>query len=518
MPVLLPNAAETTLGQALRAVAEARPDAPALLGEARQLTWSELDGEVDRLARLLTAVGVGPGDPVGVLTEKRPEVVTTFLACARIGALLCPVNFKLHEDRVLDQLQTIGMKTLLAERKFDPLLAHLAPALPEARRVIYVGEPGERGESRYDELESMPDIAVEHVARPEQACYLNFTSGTTGRPKGAVATHRNILANAVSGVEGFGFDSDDVFMGMFSVFSHPHELFHRSLVVGAPFVIWDTMSPRVVCQAVERFRVTWMMAVPSFYEMMLDFGGAGKLDLSSLRVLEAGGAWTSPLAMAELERCYGAKVMPVWGSTETTGVALAMPPHLQRLPGATGKPAPGYEIRVVTPSGADAAVGEVGELWVHGPGVAQGYLNRPEESARYFADGWYHTQDLVKVDAEGWVHFAGRLSEMMKIGGIRVYPQELEQVLGQHPALREVVVVRHEERLRGEVARAIVVTVPGSTLTLRELQRWCREHLAVYQVPRVIEFWRQIPRLPNGKVDKQRLLATPVDPQRDERD
>jgi long-chain acyl-CoA synthetase len=517
MPVLVPRAAETTLGEALRAVAEARPDAPALLGEARQLTWSELDREVDRLAALLASVGVQPGEPVGVLCEKRPEVVTTFFACARLGALLCPVNFKLHEDRVLDQVQTIGMKTLLAERKFDPLLAHLAPALPDPRRVVYVGGAGERGATRYEEQEAHPDRPVEYAARPDQPCYLNVTSGTTGRPKGAIASHRNILVNALSGVEGFGFDSDDVFMGMFSVFSHPHELFHRSLLVGGPFVVWDTLSPRVVCQAVERFRVTWMMAVPSFYEMMLDLGGPGKHDLSSLRVLEAGGAWTSPQTLAELERCYGAKVMPVWGSTETTGVALAMPPHRPRLPGATGRPAPYYEIRVVAPSGRDAAPGEVGELWVRGPSVVEGYLNRPEETARCFADGWYHTQDLVKVDAEGWVHFAGRISEMMKIGGIRVYPQELEQVLGQHPQLREVVVVRHEERLRGEVARAIVTTLPGSALSLRDLQRWCREHLAVYQVPRVIEFWREIPRLPNGKVDKQRILATPVDPSRDER-
>lgn len=517
MPVLVPQVSEATLGQALGAVAVQLPDQPALLGAERQLSWSELDREVNQLAWLLRSVGVLPGDPVGILTEKRPEVVITFLACARIGAVLCPVNFKLHEDRLLDQLQTVGMRTLLAEAKFDGLLAHLAPALPDPRRIIYVGEPGAIGQTHHGELEAQPTDPPPFEATPDTVCYLNYTSGTTGRPKGAITTHRQILINALSGIEGFGFDSHDVFLGMFSVFSHPHELFHRSLLVGGAFVVWDTLSPRVVCQIIERFGVSWMMAVPSFYEMMLSHGGPGKHDLSSLRVLEAGGAWVPAETIHELERCYDAYFMPVWGSTETTGVALAMPPGQPRKPGATGRPAPYYEIRVVDDAGDPVPTDQTGELWVRGPAVTTGYQNRPEESAKHFTDGWYHTQDLVRLDEDGWVHFTGRISEMMKIGGIRVYPLELEQVIGRHPEVREVVVVRHVERLRGEVARAVVATELGSTLNARSLQRYCREHLAVYQVPRIIEFWAEVPHLPNGKVDKQGIMAVPTDPRRDER-
>jgi long-chain acyl-CoA synthetase len=517
MSVIVPNPLDTTLGEALAHVAALLPDKPALLGAERELCWRELDEEVNRLAWLLASVGVEPGDPVGILTEKRPEVVIAFLACARVGAVLCPVNFKLHEDRLLDQFVTVGMRTVLAERKFDGILAHLAPALNDPRRVIYVGDPGEVGATRYDELAEQPAEPPAFAATPDTVCYLNYTSGTTGRPKGAITTHRQILTNALSGIEGFGFGPDDVFLGMFSVFSHPHELFHRSLLVGGAFVIQDTLSPRVVCQIVERCRVTWMMAVPSFYEMMLDHGGPGKHDLSSLRILEAGGAWVPAETIHEMERCYGAYFMPVWGSTETTGVALAMPPGQPRKPGATGKPAPYYEIRVVDDDGVEAPTGETGEMWVRGPAVTTGYQNRPEESASHFTDGWYHTQDLVRLDEDGWVHFTGRISEMMKIGGIRVYPLELEKVIGEHPEVREVVVVRHVERLRGEVARAVVTTEAGSALDARGLQKYCRQHLAVYQVPRIIEFWSAIPHLPNGKVDKQGIMAVPADPRRDER-
>jgi long-chain acyl-CoA synthetase len=517
MPVLVSRPLDATLGQALAQVAAQQPERPALLGADRQLSWRELDREVNQLAWLLSSVGVQAGEPVGIVCDKRPEVVVAFLACARVGAVLCPVNFKLNSDRLLDQFETIGMRTVLTERKFDPILADLGPALTAPRRVIYVGELGERGSTCYDEVADQPTEPPSFDATPDTVCYLNYTSGTTGRPKGAITTHRQILANALSGVEGFGFDSEDVFLGMFSVFSHPHELFHRSLLVGGAFVVQDTLSPRVVCQIVERFGVTWMMAVPSFYEMMLDHGGPGKHDLSSLRVLEAGGAWVPAETIANMERCYDAYFMPVWGSTETTGVALAMPPGQPRKPGATGKPAPLYEIRVVDSQGEDVPTGETGELWVRGPAVTTGYQNRPEESALHFTDGWYHTQDLVSVDPEGWVHFAGRISEMMKIGGIRVYPLELERVIGQHPEVREVVVVRHVERLRGEVARAVVTTQPGSGLTARTLQKFCRQHLATYQVPRIIEFWAEIPHLPNGKVDKKGIMARPTDPRRDER-
>lgn len=516
MCTLITDPLQVTLGEALRQVAAARPHHPALLSEQRSLSWSELDQEVDRLALLLESLGVRPGDPVGVLCNKRPEVVTLFLACARAGAILCPVNFKLHPDRIRDQFATIGMTTVLAEREFDPVLAALGPLLPDRRRVVYVGERGDHGDTTYDECAGRTGQPA-FTATPETVCYLNFTSGTTGRPKGAITTHRNIQANALSGIEGMGFSGDDVFFGMFSVFSHPHELFHRSLLVGGAFLVLDTLSPRVVCQAIERHRVTWMMAVPSFYEMMLDQGGPGQHDLSSLRVLEAGGAHVPPQTLAEMEARYGAFFMPVWGSTETTGVALGMPRGRPRKPGATGQIMPRYEVRVVDDEGRDVPAGEVGEMWVRGPAVAHGYLNRPRETALHFQDGWFHTQDLVRQDTDGFVHFVGRRSEMMKIGGIRVYPLELEKVLLEHPDVREAVVVRHEERLRGEVARAVVATSPASALDGRALRAWCREHLAVYQVPRIIEFWGQIPRLPNGKVDRRAILETPVDPARDDR-
>lgn len=514
--VLVSDPTSTPLGAALEQVARIRPDHPALLSPLRCLTWRELDDEVNRLAGLLVRLGVRPGDPVGVICNKRPEVVITFLACARMGAILTPVNFKLHKDRVLDQFRTTDIRCVVAEAEFDGLLEHLQPVLTDRRKVIHVGPRSAWSDTSYDETHALPATPVAFRPEPDTVCYYNYTSGTTGRPKGAVATHRAIQANALSGIEGFGFSGEDTFFGLFSVFSHPHELFHRSLLVGGPFVVVDTLSPRVVCQAIDRFRVTWMMAVPSFYEMMLDQGATEKYDLSCLRVLEAGGAWVSARTLEEMESRFRASFLPVWGSTETTGVALAMPPDRPRLPGATGRPAPRYEIRLVDDLGADVPDDTVGEMIIRSEALAQGYHNRPEETTACFRDGWYWTGDLMRRDAEGWYHFVGRRSEMMKIGGIRVYPLELEQVILSHPGVRDCVVVAHTERLRGEVARAVVTRAEGSTVEARELRNWCLERLAVYQVPRFFEFWKQIPKLPNGKIDKIAVKAEPASPGRDD--
>ena len=514
-----PSFADRTLGELLRLVAEAHPDRPALLGDAQQLTWAELDGEVDRVAGLLHSVGVGKGDVVGFMITKRPEVVTGFLACARLGALYAPVNFKLHPDHLRDQFRTAAIRTVFVETAFDDLLKGLLPELPDPRRIVYVGDKGRLGDTHYDDVGgALPDIDVS----AGDPCYLNYTSGTTGRPKGAITTHRNINVQGLTAFdgadgEGLGFTEEHVFLGMFSVFAHPHELFHRSILCGGAFVIMDSLSPRVIAQTIERFGVSWMMAVPSFYEMLLDHVGEGGADISSLRVLESGGAFVSADTLRRMEEAFGAAFMPVWGSTETTGVAVAMRPDRDRRPGTTGRPVKGYEIRLVDSQGRQVGTGEVGEMIVRGPAVVSGYLNNDEETADLFKDGWYHTRDLVTLTEDGFLSFVGRRSEMLKIGGIRVYPLEIEKVVKDHPQVRDVVVVRAEERIRGEIARCVVELFPEAQLTVRGLQKYCRERLAVYKVPRVVEFWAEIPKLPNGKIDKKAVVARPMDPARDER-
>ena len=512
---------DMTLGQLLRQRAEENADTPALLHRDWCLTWSELDAEVDRVASLLVSRGVEPGDVIGFMMTKRPELVVGFFACARIGAIMAPINFKLHPDHLRYQVQSVGIRTVFVEKAFDKLLKGLLPDLTDPRRIIYVGEPGAFGEGHYDDTDQAAEWPATEITA-ETVVYYNYTSGTTGKPKGAVTTHRNIVFNGLTafdrdGVEGLGFDDSHVFLSMFSVFAHPHEIFHRSLLCGGAFVVLDTLSPRVTAECIDRFKVSWMMAVPSFYEMLLDHAEPGKVDVSSLRVLESGGAFVSAETLKRLEEKFDADFMPVWGSTETTGVALALLPGSSRELGTTGRPVAGYTVRVIDSRGRDCPPGQVGEMIVKSVGVALGYANNQEESEALFQDGWYYTQDLMKWTEHGFLRFVGRRSEMLKIGGIRVYPLEIEKVVKDHPEVRDVVVVRAEERVRGEVARAVVSLREGSQLTAQKLRQYCRDRMAVYKVPRIVEFWADIPKLPNGKVDKKGILAVPVDPTRDDR-
>lgn len=496
-----------TLGEQLRETASRYPEKVALIGAERTLTWAELDAEVDRVALLLEQMGVGPGDAFGLCTNKRPEVVVTFLALGRLGAIAAPVNFKLEIARIVDQFETGSIKGVLLEAMYDDIADPLLHRVDD--RVVYVGDKGRHFGRAYDDHRAMPAQRVDRPVKITDPVYYNYTSGTTGRSKAAVETHENIQWNSLSGVDGLGFREDDVFLCMFSVFSHPHELFNRALLTGSTCVVVDTMSPRVVCQLVEQHKVTWMMAVPSFYEMMLEHVGAGQFDVSSLRVLESGGAWVSPDTLDRLESRFGCGFMPVWGSTETCGVALAMRPDQPRKKGATGKAVAHYDVGVFDDHGRQVPDGEQGEMWVRGPAVAKGYLNMPEETAHAFRDGWYRTSDLVRRDSDGFFFFVGRKHDMLKVGGIRVFPLEIEQVLVRHPAVLEAVVVRAEERVRGEVPRAIIRVRDGESLTAQDVKAFCREHLAVYKVPRIVEFWERIPKLPNGKIDRKAVEATP---------
>jgi long-chain acyl-CoA synthetase len=523
---MVENAVEKTLSAVLAETVARVPDARALLSDERCLTWAELSDEAGRVAALLLSIGIRSGDVIGFAIDKKPEVVVGFLAAARIGAIMAPINFKLHHDRIEDQFRTSNITAILTQADRRGMMASIAAVLPEPARRIYVGAPGPEGTTHYDAHRDLSPIGEQPGITPDTPCYYNYTSGTTGRPKGAVTTHRHILVNAVATIEGLGFTESDIFLGMFSVFAHPHELFHRSIVVGGAFAILDSISPRRIAEAVASFKVTWMMAVPSFYEMMLDYAAprdgreadlTGRHDLSSLRILESGGAYVGAETMERMEALFGATFLPVWGCTEATGVGIANGPGAWRKPGATGRPVPGYEVRAVDDAGNDVAPGSIGELLLRGPALAAGYVNQPEETAEAFIDGWYHTSDLIIIDEDGFIQFAGRRSEMLKIGGIRVYPLEIETALKSHPEVRDVVVVRAEERLRGEIARAVVQVEPGSRLTVRDVQAWCRQHLASYKVPRIVEFWAEIPKLPNGKIDKRAVTDVAPDAARDER-
>lgn len=506
-PVDLETLPQRTLGESLRLAAEQTPVRVAIRWEDVRVTYAEWDLGAHRFANHLRALGVVPGDRVGLWLDKRWELPVAFLGIARARAIVVPVNFKLPASVQRVQVERFGLAAVVTQQSHLAEVERIGDLLPAPGRVIVVDGEGLPGSSTWADVESAGETPAEIQASPDDVVYLNLTSGTTGRPKAAVTTHAMIQWNSRAMVETLGYGSDDVLLCMFSVFAHPHELFARPLALGGSFALVDSLNVRAVARAADRLGVTWIMAVPSFYEMLVEHARGSHADLGRLRCLEAGGAHLPPEAYARLSRALAAPVRPVWGSTETTGVAVAQPSAGATSPGAMGLPCRHYEVRVVDGEGHEMAPGEIGEMWVRGPAVVGSYWEDPDESRRHFGDGWYHTEDLVRRAEDGMLTFCGRRSEMMKVGGIRVFPLEIELVLRTHPAVADVVVVQAEETLRGEIPRAVIVPRPGTDPDPHELRKHCREYLALYQIPRIIELWDEIPRTPAGKVDRAAVAA-----------
>jgi acyl-coenzyme A synthetase/AMP-(fatty) acid ligase len=350
---------------------------------------------------------------------------------------------------------------------------------------------------------SAPPVTI----TPDDPFYLNYTSGSSGNSKGAITTHLNIYWNTASAVDALQLTPDDVHICMFAPFAHPHELFARSLFLGGTIVLVNTVYPKSIAEAITKNKVTCMMGLAPMYENLLELLEHHKgYDLSSLRVPESGGMFTRQELIERFKGKIGVPIVPVWGSTETTGIALANRPGSVQQPGSVGVPCKGYDVRIVDENGTDTAPGEVGEMIFRGPAVVKGYFEENTAESVCFKDGWYYSGDFGKTDESGNFYFVERKSGMMKVAGFKVYPAEIEQALLDHSGIREAAIVSVKDRLRGEVPKAIIVSKNGAISPI-EIFKFCRLKLPHYKVPRIVEFRQSLPKTGSGKINKK-LLQT----------
>lgn len=493
-----------TLNEMLDNSIAAKPEKDAIISNGSPISYSELGSMVNRAANALLERGLKKGDRVGVMVPRGAELVIGFLAAARAGGVAMPINFELSAQSVRKVIKAATPRFILVSGAFKALLDEALAEIPGVT-IIVSGECGTDCVS-WDELvrggrSEPPTVEI----KAHEPVYLNYTSGSTGDSKGAVTTHFNIHSNTVAAVEALGLTSDDVHLCMFAPFAHPHEIFARALFLGGTAVIVDTVYPKAIAEAISRHKVTCMMGLAPMYENLLDLIAQHKgYDLSSLRIPESGGMYTRPDLIARFQDTLGVSIIPVWGSTETTGIALANRPGKRQKQGSVGMPCRDYEVMIVGDDGVELPVGAVGELAFRGPAVVDGYFEDDGIKSRCFNDGWYYSGDLGKKDEEGNYYFVERKSGMMKVAGHKVYPTEIEIALLEHPAVKEVSVVSVHDRLRGEVPKAIIVT-RGSALTSREVLKYCKGKLANYKVPRIVEFRDALPKTGSGKINKKLL-------------
>ncbi|MBI5238718.1 MAG: AMP-binding protein [Deltaproteobacteria bacterium] len=492
-----------TLIEMLERNAREFPDKTAVIFHGLKMSWAGLDSTVNRLANGLIEKGLRKGDRVGIMLPRTPEIIISFLAAAKARAIAVPINFELTEDNIRATLEVITPRFLIVN---DVFLGHAAGSLPEGANIGIIAA-GERTGDYINIQDIIGQGSPERPGQPvedEDVVYLNYTSGTTGSSKGAITTHSNIYWNTIASVEALGLTHCDIHICMFAPFAHPHEIFARPLYLGGTMVLVDTVYPKSIAEAVSLNRVTCMMGLSPMYENLLELAEHRVCDLTSLRIIESGGMYTRTDLIDRFKAVLGARIIPVWGSTETTGIAIANRPNEKMPEGSIGRECLSYSVKVVDDSGEEVMPGEIGEFVFNGPAVVRGYYEDGADNSA-FRDRWYYSGDLGRKDERGYFYFVERKTGMMKVAGLKVYPMEIERILLDHPYIKEATVISAKDRLRGEVPKAIITTMKGKALTVKDVLRFCRQRLPNYKTPRIVEFRESIPKTSSGKINKKVL-------------
>ncbi|WP_420264172.1 class I adenylate-forming enzyme family protein [Candidatus Magnetominusculus dajiuhuensis] len=476
------------------------PDKTFIVYKADTLTFGDIYKLVNGLAGFLSASGVKKDDKVCMVLPRVPELVIAFLAAVRIGALPVPVNFTIGKIETASFIRAVKpVATVIHEKLLGGVDHEILAAA--CKTIIIIGEKRHHPASLIPwDTACRPSNVVTRAEGQQPIAYLNYTTGSTSTPKGALTTHDNIYANTASAVKAMGLTADDVHMCMFSSFAHPHELFARALFTGASVALLEEINPKTMASVIRSAKVTAMMGIAPLYDMLSSHAENIKLD--TLRIAESGGMYTRPEISKRFYNTFGIPVLSVWGSTETTGIAIANTPLSYRLDGSMGRPCPYYEIKVLKENDTEAQTGETGELLFKGPGVISGYM---EGSELPLVDGWYYSGDLGFKDRDGFFYFTDRKSGLLKVAGLKVYPMQVELALLSHPAIKEAAVIGVEDKLRGDIPAAFVILKEGSLITEGEISRYCNKNMAHYMIPRKVKIVEELPRIGSGKVDKRQL-------------
>ncbi|MCX7856082.1 MAG: AMP-binding protein [Anaerolineae bacterium] len=516
-----------TLYQALRRVTENRPAQEALICGNLRLTYGQLQERIDRTADFLAHRGIRKGDRIALMLPPGVDYITLFFAIARQGAVVVPIDPTVRPQRVFQIAGQIAPAWMVVA---EPLTEAVASGLPDG---IEVHLSDEFLPERMPDLPASPPPEV----APGDLLAILYTSGTTGVPKGAMHTHRSLIAPVVASLR-----LRELWMKRPSLAQLPKmgralaryrrrllraagrpqiflsttgyhnttgiEVFLQALLMGDTLVIQPFFHPVEALELIQRERVTVLVAVPTALAVMLRVENFDRYDLSSLLICGTGAAPCPPDLAREIQRRFGCALHIGFGATEIGGGIAATDvgdsPDLQAE--TVGRPMPGMEVRIVDEEGRPLPPGQVGELWVRGENVMLGYWGASDLTGQVLdSEGWYHTGDMAVMDERGYLRIVGRKKDMIIRGGRNIYPEEIERHLAAHPAIREVAVVGVPRRFGDEEVWAFVIPEEGHTLTPQEVREFCRGVLEPYQIPQVVRVVDDFPRASTGKPQKFRL-------------
>ncbi len=486
---------------------------PALVFKDRTITFGGLESEVRRLAGALRDLGVGPGTKLGIYLPNGPECVVGYLAGFMRGAVVVPLDYGLSEDELSSCLNHAGCTVLIARPR---------PALPSAvlrrttnlRALITVAADEDRAGEGVLAYETLRPRTAEDAAvpvDPEAPALIMYTSGTTGRPKGILLTYRHLDGSPEAMKHFVDLSGRDVKLAAIPL-THVAGLIYiqNCLIFGITLILMERFHPLEFLRLVERHRVTCFHLVPAMYTALLSLKRLDRFDLSSLRWVVVFGAPSSPETLDRFRRyCPNARLLNGWGMTETCPPNTVTPLGSDNI-ASVGRPSPLCEIRVVDEEGGVLPPGGIGEVVLRGWVVMRGYYRDPETTSEVLRDGWLHTGDLGRFDADGFLYIVGRKKDMIKVAGQIVYAAEVEAVLCRHEAVAEAAVIGVPDPLRGEVVKAFVVPIPGRDVSAEEVRHYARGRLAHFKVPQSVEIRDDLPRNRTGKTDKEALRRAAV--------
>ncbi|WP_048988761.1 AMP-binding protein [Burkholderia cenocepacia] len=489
---------------ALDRAARATPDKPFLVSESATITYAAARARSHRAAAVLSALGVAAGDRVAAMCFNTPAFVDLMFGAWRLGAAFVPINHKLQAPEVDYVLEHSGSTALLFDVALAPVVERL---VHPARRLVTEGELD--GVPNFDTMCATMDGLAGIEPADDDIAQILYTSGTTGRPKGCVHSHRTVTLAAMQAALAIGIGRNErTLMAMPIWHSSPlNNWFGGTLVAGGTVVLLREYHPLRFLQTVERERVTLYFGAPVSYTLPLDtIDGFAAFDLSSVRAWLYGGG---PIGAAQAERLAQAyrshAFFQVYGMTETGPAGTTLYPDEQiAKAGSIGRQGgPGVDLRVVRMDGVDARPGETGEIWLKADSMMLGYLDDAAATRAAFApDGWYRTGDVARIDQEGYLFIVDRLKDMIVTGGENVYSKEVEDVLVAHPDIAEAAVVGVPHPDWGETVVAHVVMRANAVRDADALRAFCGERLAAYKIPREFTFAQALPRTPTGKLQK----------------
>ena len=502
-------------------------DQLAIVCDDRSYTYSELDRWSAKIAEVLLAHGMKKGNHVLLLAPNVPEFTAVYYAVLRIGGVVVPVNTLFLVNEVADLLEHSGAKFMVVWHTLAEKGAAAFEQIETCRSLFYIGtdrenlspalfsdESQQSRQSRFllDELVGdMPGTVDCYQTSPDDTATILYTSGTTGKSKGVELSHFNLFSNAYYTKETKILDIKPqsvtvAVLPLFHTFGQT-AIQNASVMAGAKILMVPQFEPRRALSEMEKHRATHLAAVPTMYNLLLQTQRRYQYDVSSLLVAVSGGASMPVVIHHEFEELFHLKINEGYGLSETSPIACMTPAFgALNKPGSIGPEFYGAEVRIVREDGTFADVGEPGELVIRGHNIMKGYYKDPTATeAAFLNGGWFRSGDIAKMDADGYFYIVDRAKDVIIRGGMNIYPREVEEVLHHHPAVWEAAVVGIPDGTLSESVVAFVALVPEATVTAQELQKYCRDRLALYKCPKRIEFVERLPKNSTGKIMKRAL-------------